>query len=62
MSGLRAARSEGYVQELFHEEAQQVCRRAVSLHSPGFCLWWSAPVALCGRLTGLNRAAPHSAT
>ncbi|XP_068543683.1 solute carrier family 12 member 8 isoform X4 [Anas acuta] len=24
MSGLRAARSEGYVQELFHEEAQQV--------------------------------------
>lgn len=38
MFSLNGPRSEGYVQELFHEEAQQVCRRVISLHSPSFHL------------------------
>lgn len=39
MFSRNGARSEGYVQELFHEEAQQVCLRAISF--PKFPSPWS---------------------
>lgn len=38
MLSRNGARSEGYVQELFHEEAQQVCQTAIS--SPKFLSPW----------------------
>lgn len=38
MLSRNGARSDGYVQELFHEEAQQVCQRAISF--PKFLSLW----------------------
>lgn len=38
MLSRNGARSDGYVQELFHEEAQQVCQRAISF--PKFLSPW----------------------
>lgn len=52
MFSLNGARSEGYVQELFHEEAQQVCWRAISLRSPSFHLRWSLYVLLVTSVAG----------